>query len=127
MPPLILEPLVLARINVQHHPRQWAARPPLAMSAAAWSALNYASALQHALRPGVADCKAMFPRQLLMEVRDVEVEVALAVEAQDLFKHSTGHPARAGLAAPPVEQSMEAEALILLLPAPHVSAADAYN
>src|SRR5437763_15054396 len=125
MPPLVRKPLVLARINVQHHTGQWAALTPLAMSAAALVALNYASALQHALRPGVADCKAMFPRQLLMEVRDVEVEVALAVEAQDLFKHSSGHPARAGLAAPPVEQSMEAEALILLLPTAHVSGADA--
>src|SRR5437016_3654575 len=109
MPPLVRKPLVLARVNVQEHPRQWTALTPLAVRAPPRLPLDEASALEHAFRPRVAHRDGVLTSELLVEVLHVEIKVLLAVEAQDLFKHSTGHPARAGLAAPPVEQSMEAE------------------
>jgi hypothetical protein len=64
-------------------------------------------------------------RQLLVEVLHVEVEVLLAVEPQHLFEHGGGDPARASSAAPPVEEGVEAELLVLLLPPPHVARRDA--
>jgi len=63
--------------------------------------------------------------ELLVEVADVEVEVLLAVEAQDFIEHRRGDAAGAGLAPPPVEEGVEAEELILLLPATHVARAHA--
>src|SRR5205085_3276707 len=125
MPALIAEPLVLAGVNVQEHAGKWPARPSLAVRPASGLTLDEARALEHALRPRVAHRDGVLGGELLVEVADVEVEVALAVEPQDLFEHAAGHAAGTSPTAPPVEEGVEAEALILLLPAAHVSGADA--
>src|SRR5215208_5147559 len=82
-------------------------------------------ALEHTLRPGIAETEAVLARQLLVEVADVEVEVLLPIEPQDFIEHRRGHAPRARLAASAVEEGVEAEPLILLLPAPHVAGAHA--
>src|SRR5215212_4684863 len=69
----------------------------------------------------------MLSGELLVEVRDVEVEVALAVEPEYLIECGRWHPPRARPAAPAVEEGVEAELLVLLLPAAHVTGRDAEN
>src|SRR5215208_2022436 len=97
------------------------------MAAAPGLTLDEPRALEHTLRPRVADREAVLSGELLVEVADVEVEVALAIEAEHLFECGRGDAAGARPAAAAVEEGVEAETLVLLFPAPHVARAHAQN
>ncbi len=86
MTALILKPLVIAAVDVQHHPRQWTALTPLAMHATPGLPLHQASCLQRLLDPRVAQPDPVFLDELLMKVAHVQIEVPVPVQAQNLFR-----------------------------------------
>jgi hypothetical protein len=51
VPTLILKPLVIAAVDVQHHPRQWTPLTPLAMHGAPGLALHQTGCLQRLFDP----------------------------------------------------------------------------
>src|SRR5258708_5525049 len=103
VPALILKPLVIAAVDMQHHPRQWTPLAPLAMHAAPGLALHQAGCLQGLFYPRVAQPDLMFLAELLMKVPHVQIEVLVPVKAQNLFGLRLRHPPAAWLAPSPVQ------------------------
>src|ERR1700681_3215752 len=83
--------------------------------------------LQGQLHPGVAELDPMFAVQLLVKMPHVQIEIPVAVQSKHLLHHRHRHPFRRGLALSPVEQSVVAELLIPLSPAPHRPIAQTEN
>jgi hypothetical protein len=79
MPSLILKPLVMAAVDMQHHARQRTTLTALAMYTALPLPLHQAGTLQGLLDPRVAQPDLMFLRQLLVEMTHVQIEVLLPV------------------------------------------------
>ena len=79
MPALILKPLVMAAVDMQHHARQRTTLPAFAVDASLRLPLHQAGALQRLLHPGVAQPDPVLLRELLVEVAHVQIEVLLPV------------------------------------------------
>src|ERR1700756_1843518 len=77
--PPIPKPGVLAGVDVQHHPRQWPARPPPPVLPSPPLLAHQPSSLQRLLYPGVADPDAVLLGQLFVEMPHVEIEVLLPI------------------------------------------------
>jgi hypothetical protein len=72
---MITEPLMFTTINVDQHPGQGAARPPLAMDPALASFLHQPSSLQCPFHPRVTQLDVMVRNQLLVKMPHIEIEV----------------------------------------------------
>src|ERR1017187_1408477 len=92
MPTLILKPLVMAAVDMQHHARQWAPLPALAMHAALGLPLHQAGPLESLLHPGVAQSDPVFLAQLLVEMTHVQIEILLSIQFQNLLGLSESTP-----------------------------------
>jgi hypothetical protein len=79
MPALILKPLVMAAVDMQHHAWQGTTLTALAVDASLRLPPHQAGALQCLIHPGVAQADLMLLRQLLVEVAHVQIEVLLPV------------------------------------------------
>ena len=103
VPALILKPLMIAAVDVQHHPRQRTPLTPLAMHAAPGLALHQTGSLQRLLHPRVAQPDLMFLAELLMKVPHVQIEVLVPIQAQNLFGLLLRHAPAAWLPPSPVQ------------------------
>jgi hypothetical protein len=79
IPALVVEPAMLAAIDVQHHSWQGPPLSPLPVFAALASRLDQTRTLQRLLHPGVTQADVMLTAQLLVKVPHVKVKVLLLV------------------------------------------------
>ena len=111
----------------QQHPRQRPARPLLAMGAATRGRLDQPRRVQRQLGHRVAEAVVVPLHQLLVEVLDRVVGVALAVEPTELGLGRLGHPPRRGAPDPAVEQPRLALLEPTPVPAPEIALAHPQN
>src|SRR3954451_17833718 len=126
-PTFVLKPLMLAAVDVQHHPRKRTPFTPLAVHTALGLALYQTGCLQSLLHPRVAPSDLMFLAELLMKVPHVQIEVLVPVEAQNLFRLRLRHSPAAWLPLSPVQQSRAALFFEALPPSTHLALADAHQ
>src|SRR5450631_4279503 len=127
VPTLILKPLVIAAIDMQHHPRQWTPLAPLAMYAPPGHALHQAGGLQRLLDPRVAQPDLMVLAELLMKMPHVQIEVLVPVQAENLFGLLLRNAPSARCSSPPIQQPLVALLLQPLPPTTHLPIADAHQ
>src|ERR1035437_2943219 len=104
MPALILKPLVMAAGDMQHHARQWAPFPALAVHAALRLPLHQAGPLEGLLYPGVAQPDLVLLSKLLVEMAHVQVEILLSIQIQNLLGLGLRHPLTAGHTPPAAQR-----------------------
>ena len=121
VPPLARHPLVGRAVLMQHHARQRPAWALAAVGSAARCFGDLAVRLERVLGPAVGLRETMRRDQLLVEVLDREILIVRLEKRQDPGHLVDRHPARRGLAEPPIDQALEP--LILKAPAPAPEAA----
>src|SRR5216684_858364 len=127
IPALVLEPAMPAAIDVQQHAGQRPPRPPLTMHPAFSSARYQSRSLQGLFHPAVAELDLMVGHQLLVKMPHVQIVIPLAIESQHLLHHPQRDSLRRRPTPPAIKQSVIAELLVTLPPAPHVPVTDANN
>ena len=108
------QPFVRRAVLEQQHARQRPPHPLLAMRRALRRHAHQAAALQHRLRPSVAQIEAVLGLQGLVEVLHREVEVAGPVLLDHPFDPIRRHPAPGSPAAPTVDQPFRSFRLVAL-------------
>ena len=79
IPAIVVQPAMLAAVDVQQHPRQRPSRPPPPVRSPLVPLGHQPGSLQRFLHPGVAQLDRVLVPQLLVEVPDVQVVVRLSV------------------------------------------------
>ncbi len=112
---------------MQQHASQRPPLPPFAVHPALASSPHQSGSLQHPFHPAVAEFDLVLAGQLLVKMRQVQIEILLPIELQHPLHHRHRNPLRRRLASSPVKQPPKPAFLVALSPAPHVPIADADN
>lgn len=83
--------------------------------------------LQQAFRPGVTDLDAVNFAQLLVKMRDIEIEVFVPVKPENFFDHGNRNSSGTRSSDSFVKHRMKTELFVVLFNAPQMSRANAQN
>src|SRR6185312_11855852 len=83
IPALVLEPLMMAPVDVQQHSRQGPALPPFTVHPAFAGPCHQPGSLQRCFHPRIAQINLVFALQLLVKVTYVQIEVLVSIQPQN--------------------------------------------
>ena len=118
------QPLVRRAILKQHHAGQRPARPLLAVRRAARCDRHQTAALQHRLRPSIAQRKPVLGLQRFVKMLDREVPVPRAILLHDKRDPVHRRPPPRGAPEPPVNQTFRPLRLVAVAQPAEVPLAD---
>src|SRR5674476_679816 len=119
IPAIVVQPAVLAAVDVQQHAGQRPPRPPAPVRAPLVPFGHQPSPLQRFLYPRIAQPDRVLVPQLFVEVPDVQVVVRLFIEAQHLLYSVQRNPFSTRFPLAAVSQSAVAALFEPFAPAAH--------